>query len=134
MKYDDYGISFSHKDKIPMRYNAHFHGFGSVILWLIIHHIFLFILLKAWSGYMVELPWWGGFNEYIQSMFLSQIRKTIYPSKPQFYYTKWGFEGCSLHRLAKRNEKNVIFSNHRVLCLLELPHWGGLNIYPQSMF
>ena len=49
------------------------------------------------SGYLVELPWWGGSKEYTQSMFLSQNKKHyVYPNQPQFSYAKWGFLACSI--------------------------------------
>ena len=39
----------------------------------------------------------GGSNEYPQSMFLSRNKKNnVYPSKPQFYYIKVGFEGVKI--------------------------------------
>ena len=45
-------------------------------------------------GYSLEPPRWGGSNEYPQSMFWAEIRKTMYtPCKPQFYYIKVGFKG-----------------------------------------
>ena len=37
-------------------------------------------------GYMLELPWQGGFNEYPQSMLWIKITNTVYPCEPQFYY------------------------------------------------
>ena len=40
-------------------------------------------------GYLLEPPWWGGSNEYPQSMFLSRNKKiNVYPCKPQFYFVK----------------------------------------------
>ena len=43
--------------------------------------------------YSLELPRWGGSNEYPQSMFLSRNKNNnVYPCKPQFYYIKVGFE------------------------------------------
>ena len=48
-------------------------------------------------GYLLELPWWGGSNEYPQSMFLSRNKKNnVYPCKPQFYYIKAGFKGVKI--------------------------------------
>ena len=50
-------------------------------------------------GYSLEPPRRGGSNEYPQSMFLSRNKKNnVYPSKPQFYYIKWGLRGSKLHR------------------------------------
>ena len=46
-------------------------------------------------GYSLELPRWGGSNEYTypQSMFLSRNKKNnVYPCKPQFYCIKVGFK------------------------------------------
>ena len=41
------------------------------------------------SGYLLEPPRRGGFNEYSQSMFLSRNMKIMYtPCKPEFYYIK----------------------------------------------
>ena len=48
-------------------------------------------------GYSLEQPRRGGSNEYPQSMFLSRKKKnSVYPCKPQFYYTKMGFEGIKI--------------------------------------
>ena len=48
-------------------------------------------------GYSLEPPRRGGSNEYPQSMFLSRNKKNnVYPCKPQFYYTKVGFEGVKI--------------------------------------
>ena len=48
-------------------------------------------------GYSLEPPRRGGSNEYPQSMFLSRNKKNnIYPSKPQFYYTKVGFKEVNI--------------------------------------
>ena len=61
--------------------------------------VFLFLLKKIDCGYSLELPWWGGSNEYPQSMFLSRNEKNNeYPCKPQFYYIKVGFRGSILYR------------------------------------
>ena len=44
----------------------------------------------------LELPHWGGSNEYPQSMFLSRNKTiNVYPCKPQFYYIKVGFKGVN---------------------------------------
>ena len=48
-------------------------------------------------GYSLELPRRGSSNEYPQSMFWSQNKKTnVYPCKPQFYYIKVGFKGVNI--------------------------------------
>ena len=48
-------------------------------------------------GYSLELPQWGGSNEYPQFMFLSRNKKNnVYPGKPQFYYMKVGFKGVKI--------------------------------------
>ena len=48
-------------------------------------------------GYSLELSRRGGSNKYPQSMFLSRNKKNnIYPCKPQYYYTKVGFEGAKI--------------------------------------
>ena len=48
-------------------------------------------------GYSLELPRWGGSNEYPQSMFLSRNNKNnVYTCKPQFYYIKVGFKGVKI--------------------------------------
>ena len=48
-------------------------------------------------GYLLELPQWGGSNEYPQSMFLSSNKKNnVYSCKPQFYYTKVEFKGVKI--------------------------------------
>ena len=40
-----------------------------------------------------HLPLRGGSNEYLQSMFFSEIKKNnVYPYKPHFYYIKVGFK------------------------------------------
>ena len=42
--------------------------------------------------YSLEPPRQGGSNAYLQSMFLSRIKKNnVYPCKPHFYYIKVGF-------------------------------------------
>ena len=46
-------------------------------------------------GYSLDPPYWGGSNEYQQSMFWADIRN-IYHCKPQFYYIKMGFKGVRL--------------------------------------
>ena len=47
--------------------------------------------------YSLELPRWGGSNEYPQSMFLSRNKKNnVYPCKPKFYYIKVGFKGVKI--------------------------------------
>ena len=47
--------------------------------------------------YSLELPWRGGSNEYLQSMFSSRNKKNnVYPCKPQFYYIKVGFKGFKI--------------------------------------
>ena len=43
--------------------------------------------------YLLEPPRRGGSNEYPQSMFWAEIKKNVYPSKPQFYNIKVGFKG-----------------------------------------
>ena len=48
-------------------------------------------------GYPLEPPRRGGSNGYPQSMFLSRSKKNnVYPSKPQFYYIKVGFNGVKI--------------------------------------
>ena len=48
-------------------------------------------------GYSLEPPWWGGSNEYPQSMLLSRNKKNnIYPCKPQFYFIKVEFKGVNI--------------------------------------
>ena len=48
-------------------------------------------------GYSLELPRWGGSNEYPQSMFLSRNKThNVYPCKPQFYHIKVGFKGVNI--------------------------------------
>ena len=50
-------------------------------------------------GYSLELPQWGGSNEYPQSMFLRRNKKNnVFPCKPQFYYIKVGFKESNLYR------------------------------------
>ena len=44
-------------------------------------------------GYMLELPWWGGSNEYPQSMFWIKNKKKCLPHLPQFYYIKVRYKG-----------------------------------------
>ena len=56
--------------------------------------------ISAWNidcGYSLEPPRRGGSNEYPQSMFSSKNKENnVYPSKPQFYYTKVGFKGVKI--------------------------------------
>ena len=48
-------------------------------------------------GYSLEPHRRGGSNEYPQSMFSSENKKTnIYPGKPRFYYIKVGFKGVKI--------------------------------------
>ena len=48
-------------------------------------------------GYLLELPCWGGSNEYPQSMFLSRNKKNnVYPCKLLFYFIKVGFKGIKI--------------------------------------
>ena len=48
-------------------------------------------------GYLLELPHWGGSNEYPQTMCLSRNKKNnVYPCKSPFYYIKVGFEGVKI--------------------------------------
>ena len=49
-------------------------------------------------GYSLEPPRRGGSNEYPQSTFRAEIKKTnsVYPCKPQFYYIKVGFKGVNM--------------------------------------
>ena len=59
--------------------------------------IFIFLLKNIDCGYSLEPPRRGGSNEYPQSMFWAEIRKTMYtPVKPQFYYIKVGFKGVKI--------------------------------------
>ena len=44
-------------------------------------------------GYLLELPQWGGSNEYSQYVLNKNKKNNIYPCKPQFYYIKVGFKG-----------------------------------------
>ena len=45
-------------------------------------------------GYSLGPPQRGGSNDNQQSMFWAEIQKNnVYPSKPQFYYIKWGLRG-----------------------------------------
>ena len=47
--------------------------------------------------YSLELPQWGGSNEYPQSMLLGKNKKNnVYPCKPQFYHIKVGFKGFKI--------------------------------------
>ena len=47
--------------------------------------------------YSLELPYWGGSNEYPQSMFLSRnMKNNVYSCKPQFYYIKVRFKGVKI--------------------------------------
>ena len=47
--------------------------------------------------YSLEPPRRSGSNEYPQSMFLSSNKKNnAYPSEPQFYYIKVGFNGVKI--------------------------------------
>ena len=55
---------------------------------------FQFLLKNIDCGYLLELPRWGGFNEYSQSMFLSRNKKiNVYSCKPPFYCIKVGLKG-----------------------------------------
>ena len=59
-------------------------------------------------GYSLELPLWGGSNEYPQSMFLSRNKKNnVYPCKPQFYYIKVGLKGVKIIYACFRDEEHT---------------------------
>ena len=59
--------------------------------------IFHFFAQNIDFGYLLELPCWGGSNEYPQCMFLSRNKKNnVYLCKPQFYYIKVGFKGVKI--------------------------------------
>ena len=61
--------------------------------------IFLISAQNIDYGYSLELPHWGGSNEYPQSLFLIRNKKNnVYPCKPQFYYITVGFEGSKWYR------------------------------------
>ena len=48
-------------------------------------------------GYSLEPPRRGVSNKYPQSMFRSRnLKKNVYPCKPQFYYIKVGLKGVSI--------------------------------------
>ena len=47
-------------------------------------------------GYSLEPPRRGGSNKYPQPIFWIEIRKIMYPCKPQFYYIKVGFKGIKI--------------------------------------
>ena len=51
----------------------------------------------------------------------------FYPHKPHFYIIKLGFTGVYIIFLISVQSIDCGYS-------LELPHWGGSNEYPQSMF
>ena len=47
--------------------------------------------------YSLEPPRRGGSNEYPKSMFFSRnMKKNVYPCKPQFYFIKVGFKGVKI--------------------------------------
>ena len=53
--------------------------------------IFLISAQNIDCRYSLEPPWWGGSNEYPQSMSLSRNKKNnVYPCKPQFLLYKSG--------------------------------------------
>ena len=48
-------------------------------------------------GYSLESPRRGGSNEYHYLFFFSRNKTNkVYPSKPQFYYIKVGFNGVNI--------------------------------------
>ena len=60
-------------------------------------NIFLISAQNIDCWYALELPHWGGSNEYPQSMLLSRNKKNnVYLCKPQFYYMKVGFKGVKI--------------------------------------
>ena len=40
----------------------------------------------------LKMSHWGGYNEYRQSMFSTEMRKNVYPYKPQLYYIQVGYK------------------------------------------
>ena len=50
-------------------------------------------------GYALEPPRRGGSNAYPQYMYLNRnMKNSVYPCKPQFYYIKVGFKGVKINR------------------------------------
>ena len=67
---------------------------------------FLISVQNIDCGYSLEPPWWGGSNEYPQSMFLSRNKKnSVYPIKPKLYYIKVGFKGVNIISACFRDEE-----------------------------
>ena len=71
---------------------SHYENVPIQLYWEFYHQKMKNIQIKNWYfSYSCSKHrlWRGGSNEYPQSMFLSRNKKNnIYPSKPQFYYTK----------------------------------------------
>ena len=86
--------------------------------------ILIFFYISAQNtdcGYLLELPRWGGSNEYPQSMFLSRNKKNdVYPCKPQFYYIKVGFKGSTLY--SRRFRDVIYWSWYNTWTTLDLCH------------
>ena len=105
---------------------------------------FSYFCSKQGCGYSLELPWWGGSNEYPQSMFLSRNKKNnVYPCKPQFYYIKLGLKGgqnyigmfswyyCQweCHRVYNLSGLIVRF----LKCMFSLSHiWSQINTHSED--
>ena len=51
----------------------------------------------------------GGSNEYPKSMFWAEMRKKVYPSKPQFYYIKMGFKVVKIIQACFRDVRRLIW-------------------------
>ena len=69
-------------------------------------------------------------RQQINDIFLVITKTYLYnfdPLKPHYYIVNWGLQGYTLFFL-------FLLKNIDCEYLLEQPHWGCSNEYPQSMF
>ena len=86
-----------HYENMPIQIHWKFYHQKMAIFQIKNSDIFHISAQNIDCGYSLELPRWGGSNEYPQSIFLSQNNKNnVYPCKPQFYYIKVGFKGVKI--------------------------------------
>ena len=75
---------------------------------------------------MQNMTFWKKLNAELHAI----MKTCLYdfdPFKPHFYVVKLGFTGVYIIFLSSAQNIDCRY-------LLELPHWGGSNEYPQSMF
>ena len=88
-----------------MQYTAIFHGFKNVHFQMNFFNIFLIFAQNIDCGYTLERE--AVLTSTHNLCFRANIRKNVYPCKPQFYYIKVGCKGVFVTRTCFRD---VIFT------------------------